>query len=249
MESEEFIYGRNAVKEFLELRPEHVTKLYLKQSLQGKDIRDLEQDASAGRVPVQRVPGKRLMELVGAVNDQGVVAAISSAGYMDLDDWLDTVDMNHNPILLVMDEIDDPHNFGAMIRSAAATGVSGVIVPKHRQAPLSGAVMKSSAGAVLKIPIIRVGNTNQTLQKLKKKGFWVCGTGMDAKQTLWQQNYNMPLAVIIGSEEKGIRKKTMEHCDMIVRIPMQNNMESLNASVSASLICYEILRQRQTEPK
>ena len=249
MDSGDFIYGRNAVMEFLGLKPENVTKLYIRQNLQGKVAYDLEQLASAGRIPVQRVPGKKLADLVGPVNDQGVVAAISEAGYVELEEWLPTVDISTNPVILALDEIDDPHNFGAMIRSAAASGVTAVLVPKHRQAPLTGAVMKSSAGAVLRVPVIRVGNMNQTLQKLKDEGFWICGTDMAAKQTLWQQKYDMPLVVLIGNEEKGIRKKTKEHCDILVSIPMVSGMESLNASVSASLICYEILRQRQSEPE
>ncbi|MDG5766107.1 23S rRNA (guanosine(2251)-2'-O)-methyltransferase RlmB [Balneolales bacterium ANBcel1] len=249
MSTENYIYGRNAVMEFLDSRPEHVTKLYIKQQMQGRTARELEQLASAGRVPVQRVPGKKLFELVGAVNDQGVVAAISEAGYVELDDWLASVEPGTNPVLLALDEIDDPHNFGAIIRSAAAAGAAGVMVPKHRQAPLTGAVMKASAGAVLRLPVIRVGNTNQALEKLKDAGFWVCGTAMDAPATLWEQRYDMPLVVMIGSEDKGIRKKTREHCDMLVRIPMASGIESLNASVSASLLCYEILRQRQPKPE
>lgn len=249
MEPGEFIFGRNAVIELLEHRPENVTKLYIRQQLHGKAIHDLEQRASSCRIPVQRVPGRKLAELVGSVNDQGVVASVSQAAYMDLEEWLDTVDMTLKPVLLVLDEIEDPHNFGAAIRAAAASGISAVLVSKHRQAPLGGGVMKSSAGAVLRLPVIRVVNINQALLKLKDTGFWICGTDMEAPRVFWEQDYDMPLAVIIGSEEKGIRKKTREHCDMLVRIPMQNGIASLNASVSGALICYEILRQRQLKPE
>ncbi len=248
MVSDEFIYGRNAVMEFLQLKPEHVTKIYIRNQLRGKAIHDLERQASTVRVPVQRVPGKKLADLVGPVNDQGIVAAISQARYIELEDWLETIELSAHPVVLALDEIEDPHNFGAIIRTAVAAGAAAVMVSKHRQAPVSGAVMKASAGAVLKMPVIRVVNMNQALQILKKTGFWVCGADMSGEHTLWEQNYDMPLVVVIGSEEKGIRKKTREYCDMLVRIPMLNGVESLNASVSGALISYEILRQRQSKP-
>ncbi len=249
MDSGEFIYGRNAVMELLEQQPEHIGKLYLRDQLKGKAIKELEQRASSCRIPVQRVPGKKLAELVGSVNDQGVVASVSAATYMELEDWLASVDLSGNPAILALDEIEDPHNFGAIIRSAAAADISAVLVSKHRQAPVSGGVMKASAGAVLRLPIIRVVNLNQALITLKESGFWVCGTDMQGDQTLWEQQFDMPLVVIIGSEDKGIRKKTRDHCDMLVRIPMLNGIESLNASVSGALISYEILRQRQLKPE
>ncbi|MEX0679874.1 MAG: 23S rRNA (guanosine(2251)-2'-O)-methyltransferase RlmB [Balneolales bacterium] len=248
MDSQEFIYGRNSVKELLKQKPEFVGKLFIRQQLQGKAIRDLEALASSNRVPVQRVHGKKLAELVGPVNDQGVVASVSMAEYLELNDWISRTDISTQPVVLALDEIEDPHNFGALIRTAAAAGVAAVMVSKHRQAPLSGAVMKASAGIAIRMPVIRVVNINQALLVLKESGYWICGTDMNGEQTIWQQKYDFPLVVIIGSEEKGIRRKTREHCDMLVRIPMQNGVESLNASVSGALICYEILRQRQLHP-
>lgn len=249
MESDGFIYGRNAVLEYLEHKPDHISKIFLRQQLQGRVIQDLESRASRNRIPVQRVPGKKLAELVGPVNDQGIVAAVSEATYLELEDWLETIDIARNPVIVALDEIEDPHNFGAVVRTALASGVDAVLVPKHRQAPMSGAVMKASAGAILRMPVIRVVNMNQSLIRLKDAGFWICGTDMQAKQDYRNQDYNLPLVVIVGSEEKGIRKKTRDHCDMLVRIPMKNSVESLNASVSGALICYEVLRQRQTEPE
>ncbi len=249
MEPGGFIYGRNAVLEYLEHKPDHISKIYLRQQLQGRIIHDLERRASLSRIPVQRVPGKKLADLVGPVNDQGIVAAVSEVGYQELEDWLEEIDVSHNPVIVALDEIEDPHNFGAVVRTALACGVDAVMVPKHRQAPMSGAVMKASAGAILRMPVIRVVNMNQSLIRLKEAGFWICGTDMQAGQDFRKQDYNLPLVVIIGSEDKGIRKKTRDHCDMLVHIPMKNKVESLNASVSGALICYEILRQRQTEPE
>lgn len=248
MDSEQFIYGRNTILEHLEHKPEYISKIYIRQHLKGKIIQDIEREASSCRIPVQRVPGKKLSLLVGPVNDQGVVASVSETGYLELEDWLAAIDTKDNPVILALDEIEDPHNLGAIIRTALASGIDAIIVPKHRQASLSAGVMKASAGTVLRMPVIRVVNLNQSLTRLKDSGFWVCGTDMKGAVDFRKQNYLMPLVVVIGSEEKGIRKKTSEHCDMLVKIPMANNVESLNASVSAALVCYEILRQRQAEP-
>lgn len=248
MDSEQYIYGRNALTEYLEHRPEHISKIYIRTQLQGKAIRELEQIASGHRIPVQRVPGKKLAGMVGRVNDQGIVAAVSEAGYIELEDWLEEAEIDKNPVILALDEIEDPHNFGAIVRTALATGVDAVMVSKHRQAPLSAGVMKASAGTLLRMPVIRVVNLNQALIRLKEAGFWVCGADMEGDRDFRTQDYRLPLIALLGSEEKGIRKKTRDHCDILVRIPMQNRVESLNASVSAALICYEILRQRQPEP-
>jgi len=249
MESDSYIYGRNAVLEYLEYKPEHISKIYLKQQLQGRPVRDVEQLASQNRIPVQRVPGRKLADMVGSVNDQGIVAAITPASYIELEDWLEDADVARNPVILALDEIEDPHNFGAVVRTALACGVDAVMVSKHRQATISGGVMKASAGTILRMPVIRVVNLNQALLKLKDTGFWICGTDMEGSRDFRTQDFRMPLVVILGSEEKGIRKKTREHCDMLVHIPMKNKVESLNASVSGALICYEILRQREPEPE
>ena len=142
------------------------------------------------------------------MNDQGVVAQVSMVSYMELEDWLLQVSVATNPVVLVMDEIEDVSNFGAILRTAAAAGVQAVIVPKHRQASrLMRPFSKTSAGTAGRIPIIRVTNTNQSLQKLKDAGFWVAGLDQHAETPLWKQNLILPLAVIVGSEGKGIRRK------------------------------------------
>ena len=244
MSSTEYIYGRNAVLAFLKEQPDRMGKIYLKQQTQGRPVSEIEQLASASRVPVQRVPGSRLAALVGPVNDQGVVAAVSPIAYVELEDWLEDCNMQDHPFLLVADEIEDPHNLGAMIRTAAAAGAAGLLMAKHRQVPVTGAVMKASAGTLFRIPLLRAGNLNQAVRKLKEAGFWICGTDMQAHASFWEQDYTMPLALITGGEQKGIRQKTRELCDFLVHIPMEPGVESLNASVSAALLCYEIRRQR-----
>lgn len=242
MENETYIYGRNPVEEQLNHRPDHVVKLFVRDNLKGAKVNKLLQTAREHRIPVQRIPGKKLYDLVGSVNDQGVVAQISAVTHLELQDWLDQIDIAANPAVLLLDEIEDPQNFGAIIRSAVASGISGIIIGKHRQAPVNPAVIKTAAGSIQHIPIIRVTNINQSLLTLKDEGFWVMGLDQDGEHPFWEAQYDIPLCFVLGSEEKGIRKKTKEHCDFTVHIPMAGPTESLNVSVSSALLCYERLR-------
>ncbi|MEX0684420.1 MAG: 23S rRNA (guanosine(2251)-2'-O)-methyltransferase RlmB [Balneolales bacterium] len=244
MSEDEFIYGRNALKELLERSPETVAKIYVKTGIRGESVNTVFTLASAHKIPLQQVPGKKLFDLVGAVNDQGVVAQVSSRSYIEFEEWIETLNMKNNPLVLMLDEIEDPHNFGAILRTAAACEVAGVIVPKHRQSPVNATVYKTSAGTADLVELIRVVNLNQTISQLKEAGFWICGLDQNAKTVYWKQKFDMPVVLVVGSEGSGIRKKTLEHCDFTVSIPMKKSVESLNASVSTALICYEVVRQR-----
>lgn len=245
MSEDEFIYGRNTLRELLERSPDMVAKIYVKTGLRGGSVDAVFNLASAHKIPLQQVPGKKLYDLVGAVNDQGVVAQVSSRSYLELEDWLETINLQDNPLVLMLDEIEDPHNFGAILRTAAACKVAGVIVPKHRQAPVNAAVYKTSAGMADLVKLIRVVNLNQSIIQLKEAGFWVCGLDQNSKTVYWQQKFDMPVILVVGSEGGGIRKKTLEHCDFTVSIPMKAGVESLNASVSTALICYEVVRGKE----
>lgn len=247
MDTENLIYGRNPVEEQFQHYPDRVVKLFIKENLKGVKIDQLLQIAKEHRIPVQRVPGKKLYEMVGKVNDQGVVAQVSPVTYLELRDWLDSVDMSINPAVLILDEIEDTHNFGAIIRSAAASGINGIIIGKHRQAPVNANVIKTAAGALQHIPVIRVTNINQCILELKEEGFWIMGLDQHGDQSYWEANYSLPLGMVVGNENKGIRKKTLEHCDFKIYIPMPGPTESLNVSVSSALLCYERLRQRSTD--
>ncbi len=246
MESgDQYIYGKHPVEDLLQRHPEKVSKIYIRENIKPASIYKIESLSSQNKIPVTHVPGRKLQELVGSVNDQGIVAQISAVGYIELEDWLDNgIDTSTNPVVLLLDEIEDPHNFGAILRTSAAANVDAVIVPKHRQTPVNATVFKTSAGTAGLVPIIRVTNLNQTIMKLKDYGFWVTGLDQLATNTLWEQDFDMPIAVVVGSEGKGIREKTLKHCDFTVRIPMSNGVESLNASVSVSLLCYEIARKK-----
>jgi len=238
-----FIFGRNPIEEVLKTNPGQVEKIFLKKGVRQHGLSSILSLASSNRIPVTDVPGSKLHELVGSVNDQGIVAAISLASYMEFEEWLDSVEPDADTAVLLLDEIEDPHNFGAILRTAAAANISAVIVPKHRQAPVSAAVFKTSAGTAGRIPIVRTVNLNQAIITLKEKKFWIAGLDMSG-EPIWNQVFDVPMAFVIGNEGRGIRKKTGEHCDYMLSVPMSNGVESLNASVSAALICYEWRRQR-----
>ncbi|MEL7832514.1 23S rRNA (guanosine(2251)-2'-O)-methyltransferase RlmB [Fodinibius sp. Rm-B-1B1-1] len=241
-----YIYGRNPIKEALTNEAERVEKIFVRDSLHDSQLPELFNLASQHRIPISHVPGSKLYDLVGSVNDQGVVALMSQISYQDFGNWLDSVDTSTYPAVLLLDEIEDPGNLGAILRTAAAAGIEAVLVPKHRQAPVNATVHKTSAGTAGRIPIVRVGNLNQAIMELKDEGFWIGGLDMDGEQKLWDLEIDRPLAFVVGSEGSGISQKTLEHCDYKFRIPMENRVESLNASVSAALLCYEWKRKSQS---
>lgn len=244
METSLFIYGRHPVLEMLERDPEKMDKIYVRDSLTHASIAQIHQLASQHHIPVQKVPPRKLAELVGSVNDQGIVAQISPIAYWELREWLDELDLNTKPLVILLDEIEDPHNFGAILRTAAAVQASGVIVPKHRQAPITPAVIKTSAGTAGRVPVVRVVNVNAAIRDLQQAGFWIYALDQTSDTVLWDHAFDTPVALIVGSEGKGIRTKTLELSDFQLNIPMENQVESLNASVSAALVMYEWRRQR-----
>lgn len=243
MSDDLLLFGRKPIEEALKNNPEKIDKVYIRDSA-GGGLHQIITLASDHRIPVQKVPGSKLNELVGPVNDQGVVAQMSAITYIEFEEWIDSVNTSENPSVLILDELEDVANFGAILRTAAASGMNAIIVPKHRQAPVNSTVYKTSAGTAGKVPIIRVVNINQTIAKLKNLGFWIVGLDQNAKTDLWKQDLIMPLGIIVGSEGKGIREKTLSHCDFTLKLPMAHQVESLNASVSAALICYEVVRQK-----
>ncbi len=246
MDTENLIYGRNPVEEQFHHYPDRVVKLFIRENLRGAKVDQLLKAAKEHRIPVQRVPGKKLYEMVGKVNDQGMVAQVSPVTFVELQDWLDSIDISTNPAVLILDEIEDTHNFGAIIRSAAASGIDGIIIGKHRQAPVNASVIKTAAGTAQHVPMIRVTNLNQSIIELKEAGFWIMGLDQNGDQSYWKADYNLPLGMVLGNENKGIRQKTLEHCDFKIFIPMPGPTESLNVSVSSALLCYERLRQKST---
>lgn len=239
-----YIYGMHPAKEILENEPERVDKLYVRNNIPDQLLRTIYNRASDHRIPVTKVPESKLVDLVGKVNHQGIVAGISEVEYLEFEEWLEQLEPDNQTAVLCLDEIEDPHNFGAILRTAAAAGINAVIVSKHRQAPVNATVFKTSAGTAGRIPIVRAVNLNQAILSLKDNRFWIAGLEQNAQTNLWDQKFDTPMAFVIGNEGRGIRKKTAEHCDFLLSLPMANKVESLNASVSAALVCYEWRRQK-----
>lgn len=176
---------------------------------------------------------------------QGIIAQALQYEYKEIDDIFATAaDREEKPFVVILDEITDVHNLGAIIRTAEVMGAHGVIIPKRRAAQVNGVVSKTSAGAVEYIPVVRVTNISRTIQELKDRGLWIFGADMCGDKYLCEENFNIPLAIIIGSEGKGINRLVRDSCDALVKIPMNGKVTSLNASCAASVIIYEVMRQR-----
>lgn len=245
-DSSDLIFGKNPVVELLTKSPERVSKIYIRNTLSGSSRQNINHICSQNKIPVSVVPGKKLYDLVGSVNDQGVVAECSPVSYTDYHEWMETVDLDARPLVFILDELEDPHNLGAILRSAAAFNVTGVIVPKHKQAQVSAAVIKTSAGTAGRVPIIRVTNTNQTIDDLKEKHFWIAGLESDAEKSVWTEDFKTPVAVILGSEGSGLRPSTKSHCDYFLSVPMGPLAESLNVSVTAGIVGAAYFNRMQT---
>ena len=239
-----YIYGRNPIIEALMNRPNEVEKVFIKSSIQLNSIEGLSDLISKNSVPVSKVPQIKIQNLVGRVNDQGIVALLSQITYSNFFDWVTEADLNSNPAVVFLDGIEDPYNFGAILRSAVAAGISAVIVPTQKQSPVNATVFKTSSGTAGRIPIIRVHDTNQGLKDLELAGFEICALDGDSETNYWEAEFDKPIAFLIGNEGEGINKKVLKKASKTLRIPMVNNVESLNASVSAALICYEWARKK-----
>ncbi len=255
MTKEFYIYGRKPIEEALRHRPDRIVRVYIKDGVKLTGFELIRELATAKRIPVNSIDEKQIKKLLSdEVNHQGVVALSKPFEYSNLDEWIQTLDMATNPSVLILDHLTDVSNVGAIIRTATAAGLSAIIVAELNQAPVTSAVYKTSAGTVGRIPLIQVGNINQTMQKLKDAGFWSVGLAMQDPENsdpyngstdFWQYNFtDAPTAIVVGSEGEGIRYKTREHCDSLIHIPMEHNVESLNASVSVAVVCYEMMRQK-----
>lgn len=238
------IYGKNPVKEALEAGLP-IQKIFMAAGGKQKRDQKIEQLAHQRGIPVRFVDRKKLIELVGHDGAQGVVAVASEFGYSEAEDvFQNAKKKDEPPLIAILDEIQDPHNLGAIIRSAEAFGFHGIFIPKDRSAGLSDVVAKTSAGAISYMPIVRVTNLARELDELKERGIWIAGADQDAKESYYESNLKGPLGLVIGSEGKGLRRLIREKCDFLVRIPMVGKMNSLNASVAAALIFAEVRRQR-----
>lgn len=244
------IVGRNPVREALERRPEHVEKVMIRRGASGSAIAAIRDAAAGAGVPVQHVPEARLHHEAGDVNHQGVLAMAAPVQYRIADDLLAEIAPSWDavrakkPLLLVIDRITDPRNFGAVLRSAAAAGVDGVFVPNQHMAPLNAAAIKASAGTAMRVPIARVNDLPTLLKQLKERSYWVIGADGTADTSVWKTDWDRPTVLVIGSEGKGLHPSVREVCDRLVAIPMRGPVESLNVSVAAGILLFEAARPR-----
>lgn len=242
--SMDYIYGRNPVIEALRSgRP--VNKIMIAKGASHGSIKEITALAKQNNVLLQFVDKRQLDYLAGDDVHQGVVAQAASKEYADWEEVLEQVKQrNETPLFLILDGVEDPHNLGAVLRTSDAAGVHCVIIPKHRAVPLTMGVAKASAGAIEFVPVSRVTNIAQTIERLKDKGCWVIGTDPSARLELFASDLKGPLAIVMGSEDKGMSKLVKEKCDILLSIPMCGKLNSLNVSVAASVVLYEALRQR-----
>ena len=227
-----FIYGRHAVLALLNTAPERVQVLFLSSGTE-QEFRPLAQKLN---IRTEEMSRKLSLELEGEVH-QGIVARVATAGLMrDYADFMNSLEPTASTCLVLLNEITDPYNVGAIIRSAAAFGAAGVLIPAHNQSPITGIVAKASAGMMFAIPLVAINNENQTIIDLKKRQYWVYGLAAEGKNELSKEKFDAPAVFVIGSEGEGLRLKTKEHCDILLRVPMHWRAESLNASVSAGVV-------------
>ena len=237
------LFGRNAVMEALKGNRE-IDKILIQKGEKEGSVIKIISSAKAKGIVVLEVEKSKLDEMTGREKHQGVVAYVAAHEYVSVEEILEeAAQKGEQPFVLLLDNIQDPHNLGAIIRTAHNAGVHGIIIPKRRAVGLTGTVAKSSAGALEYMKVAKVSNIVQTIRELKEKGLWIACADMDGK-TLYEENLTGPIGIVVGSEGEGVSKLTKENCDYVVSVPMYGQVTSLNASVAASLMVYEVVRQR-----
>lgn len=243
-EADGMIEGRNAVIEALRTQT-NIDKIYIQRGETDKTLGHIASKARTAGIVVVEADRRKLDGMSRTHAHQGVIALAAVREYVSLEDILaDAAAKGEQPLLVVCDEISDPHNLGAIIRTAYCAGAHGVIIPKRRSAGLTSIVAKTSAGAVSHMKVARVPNIPALLKDLKKQGIWVFGTAADGTTGLYQADLKGPAAIVIGSEGDGMTRLAAENCDFLVSIPMKGDLNSLNASASAAILLYEAVRQR-----
>lgn len=247
MEKEEYndqVEGRNAVLELLESGRD-INKILVANGEKHGSIHKILAIAKERKIIVTEMERNKLNQIAQTPNNQGVIAIVPPYDYCEVEDILEEAKRKDEmPFILILDGIEDPHNLGSIIRTAETAGVHGIIIPKRRAASVNSTVSKVSAGAVEYMKIARINNINETIRYLKEQDVWICGTDMDTNTIYTKQDYKMPIAIVIGSEGFGMSRLVKENCDFLVKIPMKGKITSLNASVSAGIIMYEVVKNR-----
>ena len=238
----EMIAGKNPVLEALRAGRE-INKVWIAEGVKKTGVEELLDLARERGVLVQFVPKQKVDKL--AENHQGIVASVAAYNYAELDDLFAVAKAkNEDPFFLILDELEDPHNLGSIMRTADAIGVHGIIIPKRRAVGLTAVVAKASTGAIEHVPVVRVTNLAQTVDELKERGIWIAGTDAKGSADYRKMDATLPLAIIIGSEGRGMARLLKDKCDFLYHLPMIGHVTSLNASVAAALLMYEVYRKR-----
>jgi 23S rRNA (guanosine2251-2'-O)-methyltransferase len=242
-ENKDYIIGKNPVMEALRAERD-INKILIAESSQRGQMQPLIQLAKEANVIVQFVPKKKI-DQISDENHQGVLAYVAAYQYAEMDDLFAAAEKkNEPPFFLLLDEIEDPHNLGSIMRTADAVGAHGIIIPKRRAVGLTATVAKASTGAIEHIPVVRITNMARTIDELKERGIWIAGTDASGKQDYRQFDGTLPLGLVIGSEGKGMGRLVRDKCDFLINLPMAGKVTSLNASVAAALLMYEVYRRR-----
>ena len=236
---EDIIFGRAPVLEALK-NSHPIDKIIIKSGPYAKSLIPVIDEAKKRNIVIQQADGARLDRMANGENHQGVIAMISAYSYVSVNDIISDKD---DAFVIICDKITDPHNLGAIIRTANCVGADGVIIPKRDSAGVNSVVMKTSAGAVEYTPVAKVTNLASTIDELKERGFWITAADMDG-QSMYDIDFKGKIAIVVGSEGKGVSRLVREKCDFIAQIPMYGEINSLNASVAAAVLMYEAVRQR-----
>jgi 23S rRNA (guanosine2251-2'-O)-methyltransferase len=249
MSSTIFIYGKNAVVGALESRPDIIERVFVEK---GKDFEKplqtkINDAVGKNKIPRENFTPADLGKDVKDVNHQGLMAKVRIDDLVvDFEEFIENLQIDANTCLVILGELEDVQNVGSIIRSALGFGVAGILIPEHNQAQINATIVKISAGAAFSIPLVKIGNVNQAIEKLKEKRFWVYGLDKLGEKTIYEEKYTEPTVFVIGNEGDGIREKTRDHCDLLLSIPIDEKCESLNAGVSAAVTLYEWRKQKLT---
>jgi 23S rRNA (guanosine2251-2'-O)-methyltransferase len=240
------IVGLHAAQSALMYSPQKISRAWVDSERHDKRLETLLETLSKLDISIEKVERKKLDKLADGMNHQGVVLEVALPEELSENDLKVAVEhLSENALFLVLDNVQDPHNLGACLRTADATGVHGIIITKDNAVGITPTVCKVASGAAETVPVYVVTNLARTLRWLKTEGVWVIGTAGEAESTLFKSDFTVPMALVIGAEEKGMRRLTREQCDFLVKLPMLGTVESLNLSVATGVLLYEVLRQRQ----
>lgn len=250
MENKDFVYGRNSVEGLLINNKRSINKIYLQKGLKfDEKLKNIVTLAKKRSILIQEVPKEKLNNLINE-NHQGIIASVSPIQFVDFKSFLISVKDKAEPLVVILDGVEDPHNLGSIIRTSVAAGADAIILPKRHSSPITPTVDKASAGSIDKIAIIQVSNINQSIEKLKKNGFWIIGAESSGKEFYFDVNYkDLKCAIVTGGENQGVSKLVKENCDFLVKIPMPGNINSLNVANATSILLYEVVRQRLQNKK